>query len=330
MTLSRLHHVSNGTCTTRLIEAAGIPGTRSIWADPLHDGPVPDLPDADLLDLRRRHLSGYVEATVDADPANDLREWRAALSRVESYDELVLWFEHDLFDQLNLIQLLTWIPDHLPRQTRVSLICIGSFPGRPAFKGLGELTPADIASLLDTRARVTPAQHDLAAQAWRAFRASTPQLLDTLRRGKTSALPFLAAALHRFLQEYPWTSDGLSRSERRLLDLAAHVGGRHDLHALFPRMHDDEQAYYVTDTSLLALTRLLSSTTPPLLRHEGPLDRNAFSASVATTDEGNAVLARRADRVRLCGIDRWLGGVHLRRDSGDWRWEESRQRIVLG
>src|SRR6266481_4155388 len=30
---ARFHHVANGTCTTRLIEAAGIPGTLSIWAD---------------------------------------------------------------------------------------------------------------------------------------------------------------------------------------------------------------------------------------------------------------------------------------------------------
>ena len=38
---ARFLHVANGTCTTTIIEAAGIPGARSIWTDPLYEGPVP-------------------------------------------------------------------------------------------------------------------------------------------------------------------------------------------------------------------------------------------------------------------------------------------------
>ena len=52
-TATRFLHVANGTCTTKLIEAAGIPGALSIWADPLHDGPVPggqSHPGAGILD----------------------------------------------------------------------------------------------------------------------------------------------------------------------------------------------------------------------------------------------------------------------------------------
>src|SRR5215510_13938918 len=101
-------HVANGTSTTKTIEAAGIPGACSIWADPLYEGPVPaGLSDSELLDVRRRYLAGPDDPTRAAeavpsatlDPANDLREWRAAIERHASYDELILWFEHDLFDQ---------------------------------------------------------------------------------------------------------------------------------------------------------------------------------------------------------------------------------------
>ena len=56
---SRFLHVANGSSTTRLIHAAGIPGTLSIWADPLYDGPVPGgLTDTELLDVRAHHLAG--------------------------------------------------------------------------------------------------------------------------------------------------------------------------------------------------------------------------------------------------------------------------------
>ena len=55
---TRFLHVANGTSTTRTIEAAGLPGIRSIWADPLFEGPVPALSDAELLEVRMRFLAG--------------------------------------------------------------------------------------------------------------------------------------------------------------------------------------------------------------------------------------------------------------------------------
>jgi hypothetical protein len=261
------------------------------------------------------------------DPINDLREWRAAIARDESYDELILWFEHDLFDQLNLIQLLPWIHERLPATKPVSLICIGSFPGRPDFKGLGELAPRELASLLDTRDPVTDAQHLVARRAWEAFREASPEALDGVRQEDTSALPYLAAAITCFLQEYPWTTDGLSRTERRLLQLA---DGGVALWDAFPRMSEGERVYYLTDGSLAGMAEALSRTSPPLLTldpsatHEGC----ALRGLVVLTDAGRSVLAGQADRVETCGIDRWLGGVHLQGRRDVWRWDDAGQRVV--
>jgi hypothetical protein len=39
------------------------------------------------------------------------------------------------------------------------------------------------------------------------------------------------------------------------------------------------------------------------------------------------VLGGEADRIAICGIDRWFGGVHLNSASEIWRWDEERQRI---
>ena len=217
---TRFLHVANGTCTTRLIEAAGIPGALSLWANPLHEGPVPGhLTDAELLEVRRRYLAGPGEASID--PVNDLRRWRAVVEEHAAYDELVLWFEHDLFDQLNLVQVLEWVHRHVPMEKPVSQVSIDAFPGHPEFKGLGELAPGDMVFLLTARQPVSGAQFGLAGQAWRAFREPTPESLDALRRSDTTALPFLSRAVTRLLQELPWTTDGLSRTERQLLRLAA-------------------------------------------------------------------------------------------------------------
>jgi hypothetical protein len=330
-------HVANGTSTTRTIEAAGIPGRRSIWADPLYEGPVPaGLSDDELLEVRRQYLAAPGDLRWAAwpgpdpalDPANDMREWRAAIERDESYDELILWFEHDLFDQLNLIHVLAWIREHLPPAKPVSLVSIASFPGRPDFQGFGELTPRELAPLLDTRQRVGSEQYELAERAWLAFRAPTPEALDVLRRGDTSALPYLAPAIGRLLQEYPWTRDGVSRTERRLLELADGDGVA--LSEAFPRMHHGETAYYVTDAALAGLAESLSRTVPSLLALDlsTVADGRVLQGRVTLTDAGRSVLSGELDRVTTCGIDKWLGGVHLKNGARLWRWDDTRQRIV--
>ncbi len=153
----RFLHVANGTSTTDTIHAAGIPGSTSIWADPLHEGPVPArLTDEEMLDVRARHLAEDDRSDIALEETiAELRRWRDVIDDQASYDELVLWYEHDLFDQLNLIQLLTRIGQkaasgHKP----VSLICIDRFPGHPRFKGLGELSALELGSLLETRQSV--------------------------------------------------------------------------------------------------------------------------------------------------------------------------------
>jgi hypothetical protein len=323
---TRFLHVANGTCTTDILAATAIPGVRSIWADPLYEGPVPAASDEELLAVRARYLAGTDEGS-DVAPVNDLRRWRQVIAAHGSYDELVLWFEHDLFDQLNLIQILSWIRERLPAGKAVSLVCIGSFAGHPRFKGLGELSPDELASLFERRRRVGDAEYVVAERAWRAFRETTPEALDDLRRSDTTPLTYLAPALERFLQEYPSTSDGLSRTERRLLRLAER--GPIALKTAFPRMHDDEDVYYVTDGSLSALAAALSRTTPPLMTVTDGAGAAAtlLHETVSVTDAGREVLTGRRDRV-ACGLDRWLGGVHLDGRGAMWRWDDEARRMT--
>ena len=97
-------------------------------------------------------------------------------------------------------------------------------------------------------------------------------------------------------------------------------------------MHEDESAYYVTDTSLVELVETLSRTSPPLLRHsaDGASPDRWFAGSVSITPAGRAVLRGDQDRVSLCGVaDRWLGGVQIRNDAPLWRWDDARQRISI-
>jgi hypothetical protein len=124
-------HIANGTATTTLVERAGIAGDRSIYADAFHDGPVPDgLSDEALREVRARHFAALTGEDDWRGFFAEVSRWDAAVRNTGAYREAVLWFEHDLFDQLNLIYLLDRLDSlRLATSTRISLICIGAFPG---------------------------------------------------------------------------------------------------------------------------------------------------------------------------------------------------------
>ena len=91
---------------------------------------------------------------------------------LEAADHVVLWFEHDLHDQLQLVQIL----DRLAagrRGRRLEAVIVDRVPGRETFHGLGELEPEELADLWPDRRPIDPAQ--LALGTARVGRAARPR-----------------------------------------------------------------------------------------------------------------------------------------------------------
>lgn len=322
--LSALLHVLNGDCTRAVLERSSVGGTLAVWADVLCEGPVLDgLPAAERRAARARYLASAGLATFEEAVAG-LAAWDGALDRFRAYDEVVLWLEHDLFDQLLLIRHLAWFAERDVGATRLSVICIGAFPGIEDFRGLGQLTPAQLASLLDTRRPVSPPEIDLASRAWRAFTASDPLALQAVVAGDTSALPYLAGAIRRLLQEYPAIGDGLSRSERQLLETVA--CGPCTARDAFVACAAREERVFMGDASFWRIVRELAAPPVPLLSIEP--EASVPDGSLRLTAAGRRVLDGDADRVALIGLDRWIGGVHLLGTSIRWRWSETSGQLV--
>lgn len=327
-TAARLLHVLNGDAAADLLRRSGVQGGITLSADVLHEGPAP----AGLLPerwrkVRARYLAECGYGDYDRCLA-DLTEWDRALESYRSFDEVVIWLEHDLFDQLQLLRLLDWFGsrDDFGGRGRLSLICIGSFPGIEPFHGFGQLSPAQMASLLDNREPVTEKQIFLARHVWRAFCSPEPIGLEVALRRDTSTLPYLADALQRHLEEFPWSRDGLSRTERQAL--LGIDSGFDTFESLFRAVQALEPRPFLGDSSFLRCLRVLGSSPMPLIRLEagpGGLIRNL---RLSLTSTGREVLEGREDWVQLHGIDRWLGGVHLHGRESQWRWDGERSRLV--
>ncbi|MDX6300126.1 MAG: hypothetical protein QOF53_1340 [Nocardioidaceae bacterium] len=317
-------HVSNGDATD--LAGTGLAEHVVYWRDALHEGPVPAVGPEELRRIRADFL-----VTAGADDRGEAA--RTFLERDETLaahrdGEYVLWFEADLYDQLQIIQVLDRLRTLEVPAERITLICIGEHPGIAHFGGLGELSTDKLRDLATSNAslRLTSDALDLAARAWATFTAPTPVGLADIAATRSVALRFLGEAFDRLAREYPSTRDGLSLTERRIL--AASRDGPTRAGTVFTRATAREVRPFLGDTWCFAIIRRLGAAPHPLLAVEPSPDKVDRHSVVRLTDVGGQVLAAAADHVAVNGIDRWIGGVHLHGDHAEWRFDEGTETLT--
>ena len=323
-------HVHNGDSTAGTARKADLPGEHLAWREALVCGPAPSgLSGDDFRQVRARHLSDAYGVNLQ-DCEKELREQQEALARFYDHEEVVLWFEHDLFCQLHLIYLLNWFAKRELGKTTLSLICIDNFPGIDDFRGLGQLNEEQLASLFPQRREIGTAQLNLGAKAWQAYSSSDPSHIESLLAEDTMALPFLKSALFKHLERFPSLRNGLGREASLCLKLV--VDGHSEFKALFPAFGKREPLYGFGDAQIFLELKGLNGPHPLLTMNNygnvSPMDSDRLlRASFQITDHGKAVLNGHEDFVRLNGIDMWLGGVQLQGTEAAWRWDEDHQRL---
>ena|SRR5262245_27236 len=302
--------ITNGDIAVEGLRAAGIAGDILPWRDVLHDGPVPQERSLEALSkVRARYLAQ--EFGDGRDVERDFAARDAAIRRHDRYARVELWFEHDLYDQLQLIQILD-VLSGLGRADGVFLVQAEDYLGPMSAQALRSLAPSSRA--------VTAPQFAAAKCAWRAFTADTPDALAPIAT-EVSPLPYVPAAVRRLIAELPAVGSGLSLTEERTLRALAASPDK--VWQLFKTTQEQEDARFLGDTSFFRRLDGLTFCTAPLIaglpfpsrrcaqgaRH--PDYRGFAQSEITLTEAGRAALAGNLDHARENGIDRWFGGTHL-------------------
>jgi DNA-binding transcriptional MerR regulator len=331
-------HVTNGDSAGNTLRQTALGGAVLPWQDVLHEGPVPAGPRRELLQARAAFLSACGWGSSRSILASLEDRDRQLVRALKDGQQVVLWFEHDLYDQLQLVDALALAAGAARAAEAANapeLVVVGSFPGRPDFRGLGELTADELETLWP--ARVPAGQDTLAAavSVWAALRHPDPSVLAAAAQADHPGLPFLAPALLRLLEELPAPGNGLSGTERRALQAIA--SGAATPAAAFLAEQDLETAPFLGDAwffrALASLGtgpgRLVETQAGDPLPPPPPLgDARTFARlPLRLTGPGERVLDRREDRVALLGLDRWLGGTHLT-PAVAWRWDPAARLLV--
>jgi len=333
-------HIRCGHDLKESLKEAGFGGDYYVDIYPYIIGPVRE--GSGYLEQRARHIVDCYGDQFDPPleyegQLRSLKDKERELHDSADYERVVLWFEHDVTDQLSLIHLLGHYAIHR-RPSRLELVSISDFPGARRFTGLGELPPEALRLLWTTRKPVSAAQLRLGLDAWRALANPDPLPLAAIMRSATPALPLLARALHRHLRELPSSTNGLSLTEEMALTLMAQPlprwGGNVNLAKIYSAMHWDidplpgQGDLHVRDRVL----NMEGASARVFERRAGVgpdgNSRPPWTDILSITDLGRAVLRGGFDFISLTPPSRWVGGVQIGAGMPDWRWDDKARDAV--
>ena len=320
--------ITNGDATVPIMEAAGLTqdARLCIWRDILHEGPLPDVDRAGFLDARAAFLAarmGLPEAPLRA----SLESREEMLGDLDRYSQVEIWLEHDLYDQLQLLEILSVIGDGI-RSAPVAHVA--------APEHLGLMTPDRMKAMTHHAIRMDQTHIDLARRVFAALTAETPESVAALVGEEDHwPLPFLKDALRRFLDELP-DATGINRTER--LALYGIKAGHGTPGRLFAFVNETDDPAFLGDTSFFEVLEGLARCAAPLVAGlDIPFSNALFEdddsyrafvrqAGLAVTPFGQSVLDGTADAVAENGIARWWGGTKLTGHEC-WRFDAATDRL---
>jgi hypothetical protein len=319
----RLLHIVNGDSVGDKLRQGKIHGDILVWREVYPFGPV-----YDDMESRRQERAQYLERTLGIPVAEYIRTCESqeqSLRDTVSYDEITLWFEHDLFDQTMLCYLLHRLSKQSLGNTKLNLLCIDAYPGIESFRGLGQLAVEQLDALEGTWRRIGQAELEAGSRAWEAYASPDIQKHIQLLSEDTSALPFVREAFKLHLSRLPSANNGLGIIEQVTLDCTANsecspyelFGSVSDrLHGL--GMGDLEYWYWLKrmSRSPIALVEIEGAgRLPDYLHHDAAALRDSV---VRITELGRSVLEGKMDWLEVMGgeEDVWFGGLLLHGGGG--------------
>jgi len=310
-------HLVAGESALGTLKQTSVPGEKFSIDDILMEGLIVDGLRSESAWLQRAEFLERFSSIPKSQYLSGRIERDRILNESLSHDEIVLWFEFDLFCQANLMYYLDWYASRDLGAARLMLICPEIFPGRPRFRGLGELYADELESLFPKRTEVTPGQKDVAQRAWQAFSDADPRVVEQFIRSDSSALPLVAPAWRAHLERFPSTINGLGIVAQKTLE--AIQSQPLPFGKLFQTVSSTPELFRhgMGDLTLQAYVDTLGSGPCPLVREDG---------AVEITPAGQAVLQNQLDAIQANGIETWYGGVHLT-PGNVWRWDVDQQEV---
>ena len=208
-------HITNGNNLTDYLKELEYTGDFLTWQEMLCEGPTSEKVDSDeFFNLRKTFLSDFYDVEMNED---EFKKELDILNHTDQFQQIVLWFEYDLFCHINLLAIISMLHQKeikLP----LYLVCSGRVKGQNDLKALTELKPDQLHNHYENK--ITLSQEDMALMSalWQIYCGKDHNLFKPFIVQKSS-FPYLSSCLKAHLQRFPDSITGLSTLEMHTLHL---------------------------------------------------------------------------------------------------------------
>ncbi|HET8735233.1 MAG TPA: DUF1835 domain-containing protein [Pricia sp.] len=217
--MSSLLHITNGDHFTEKLKTLKLKGDIITWREMLCEGQtLTSVGSESFWKTRFEFLNKNYKVSKSWFIEKTLKEYRS-LCNHKQQDEIVLWFDYDLFCQINMIAVLSWLKTHR-KYAHVSLVCSGKEDETKRMYNLHDLNDDQLRGLYKNKIELSQDDIEYADYVWQLYCSDNPIRLENLSDYSEFQFDYLSGAIQAHLQRFPSIKNGLNAMENNILQLA--------------------------------------------------------------------------------------------------------------
>ncbi len=216
--MKSLLHITNGDSFTARLQKLPLTGDIITWREMLCEGKtLCNVGSESFWKTRFEFLNKNYKVSKSWFIEKTLKEYRS-LCNHKQQDHIVLWFEYDLFCQINMLAVISWLKTHR-RHAEISLVCSGKQDDTDTMYSLNDLSDAQLVQLYENKVVLTQDDIEYADYVWQLYCSDNPIRLENLGDFGNYNYAYLHDALKVHLERFPSIKNGLNAIENRVLQV---------------------------------------------------------------------------------------------------------------
>ncbi|MFS4468253.1 DUF1835 domain-containing protein [Maribacter sp. 2210JD10-5] len=217
--MSSLLHITNGDSFTERLQQLNLKGDVITWREMLCEGKtLTNVGSESFWKTRFEFLHKNYKVSKSWFIEKTLKEYRS-LCNHKQQDEIVLWFEYDLFCQVNMLAVISWLLANR-KYAQISLVCSGDEDDSDKMYGLNELSDEQLLGLYKKKTLLNQDDIEYADYVWQLYCSDNPMRLENLTDFKNYNFDYLGDAIQSHLKRFPSIANGLNAMENNILKQA--------------------------------------------------------------------------------------------------------------
>ncbi len=214
--MAEILHILNGDSTKSIFEKSTLKGDVLVWREMLCEGTLHKKIGSDAFWKKRYAFFEKELGVSKLDYYDNTIKEIIPIEDLQGYDEVVLWFEYDLFCQINLIALCTYLLESYRKDILYYLVCTGKEKGEPTLQSLSDYAAESYPKLYGKRLKLTRNNLLFAQESWNLYVENNPKKLEAFDFTKKQKFRYLQNAINQHLERFP-KSNGQNQIENKLL-----------------------------------------------------------------------------------------------------------------